>query len=140
MARKLSFLVLGILFGFSLSRVGASDYDLIYSMFTGEDFKLAWVILTAILTAAIGMKRIRMFGNKGYQGQEIVVNKKPLNKFNAIGGILFGIGWAVSGACPGTVLAQTGEGKVLGMFTLLGLIAGTYAYAFIAEKSTKILS
>jgi hypothetical protein len=138
MARKLVYLGLGVLFGFTLSRVGASDYNLIYAMFTGEDLKLAMVIGTAIVTAAIGMRIIALTGNKGYNGQKITVNKKPLNKYSAYGGVLFGVGWAMSGACPGTVLAQVGEGKVLGLFTMLGIVTGTYIYALIAENKPTI--
>ncbi|MDD4189582.1 MAG: YeeE/YedE thiosulfate transporter family protein [Eubacteriales bacterium] len=132
--RKIGFLIFGIIFGFALSRVGASDYNLIYRMFTGENLKLAWVIITAIITAAIGMRILAMTGNKGFRGEKITVKKKALNKFTIFGGIIFGTGWAISGACPGTVLAQIGEGKILGIFTMLGLIAGTYVYALIAQK------
>lgn len=138
MARKLSFLGFGIIFGFALSRVGASNYNLIYGMFTGTDFKLALVMITAIVTAAIGMKILALAGNKGFKKQKITVHKKPLNKYTVFGGMLFGIGWAISGACPGTVLVQVGEGKILGLFTMLGLIAGTYVYALVAEKNKKI--
>ena len=73
-------------------------------------------------------------GNKDVKGKEIKIIRKPLNKYTIIGGILFGIGWAVSGACPGTVLAQIGEGKVLGLVTFFGMLVGTYIYVRIAEK------
>ncbi len=135
MLKKVGYLLFGILFGFALSRVGASDYNLIYSMFTGENFKLALVIVTAIVTAAIGMRILVLKGNRGFKGQKITVSKKPFNKYNAFGGIIFGIGWAISGACPGTVLAQVGEGKILGIFTMAGMILGTYIYALAAEKN-----
>ena len=138
MLKKIAYLFFGILFGFALSRVGASDYNLIYNMFTGKDFKLALVIVTAIATAAILMKILALRGNRGFKGQKITVSKKKLNKYNFYGGIIFGIGWAISGACPGTVLAQVGEGKILGIFTMIGLVAGTYVYALIAEKNPNI--
>ena len=138
MLKKIAYLLFGIIFGFALSRVGASDYNLIYNMFTGKDFKLALVIVTAIATAAILMKILALRGNRGFKGQKITVNKKKLNKYNFYGGIIFGIGWAISGSCPGTVLAQVGEGKILGIFTMIGLAAGTYVYALIAEKNPNI--
>jgi uncharacterized membrane protein YedE/YeeE len=137
MAKNLKYLMFGIIFGFTLSRVGASDFDLIFLMFAGEDFKIAYVILTAIVVAAIGMKILAMNGNKGYKGLEINVKKKPLNKNNALGGMIFGLGWGITGACPGTVLAQVGEGKILGLVTMLGMILGTYAYALLNEKTSK---
>ncbi|MEL7569853.1 MAG: DUF6691 family protein [Eubacteriaceae bacterium] len=140
MKKKIAFLCFGIIFGFTLSRVGASEYDLIYTMFIGENFKLALVILTAIIVGAIGMRILNLAGNKDYKGDSIIIKKKPLNKYNIYGGIIFGIGWAISGACPGTVLAQVGEGKLLGLFTMAGLALGTYIYAMIAEKNHNIVS
>ena len=138
MNKKIAFLCFGLVFGFTLSRVGASDYNLIYRMFTGEDLKLAFVIGSAIITAAIGMKVLMALGGKTIDGQPVKVSKKALNKNNAIGGALFGIGWGISGACPGTVLAQIGEGKLLGIASLIGMVAGTYLFALLAEKNKNL--
>lgn len=134
MGRRLAFLGFGIFFGFTLSRVGASDYDLIYTMFTGADVKLAWVLITAIVTAYLGLRWLHFRGDRGYAGQPITINKKALTWLTPLGGLLFGIGWAMSGACPGTVLTQVGEGKILGLFTMAGIIGGTYIYAWLVEK------
>ncbi len=134
MKKKLEYLIAGILFGFTLSRSGASEYDMIHQMFTGENLKLALLMGTAIITAMIGMRILKLLGNKDIEGREIKISKKPLKKYAPIGGALFGIGWAVTGACPGTVLAQLGEGKVLALFTLLGMMTGTYIYALLAEE------
>lgn len=136
MAKKTGFLLAGIFFGFVLGRSGASDYNYIYYMFTGENLKLALLMGTAIVVGAIGMKVLKALGNKDIRGEEIAINRKPLNKNTVIGGILFGVGWAVSGACPGTVLVQIGEGKVLGLFTFLGMLFGTYLYALMASLDT----
>lgn len=138
MKRNAGFLFFGIVFGFALSRVGASEYNLIYRMFTGEDLTLAFVMAGAIAVGAVGMKVLALLGNKTFRGEPIKVSKKPLNRNNAIGGMLFGMGWGIAGACPGTVLAQLGEGKILALFTFLGLMLGTYVYAFLAER--KIVS
>ena len=137
MVKKTGFLLAGIFFGFVLSRSGASDYNYIYYMFTGENLKLALLMGTAIVVGAIGMMVLKALGNKDIRGGEIAINRKPLNKNTVIGGILFGVGWAVSGACPGTVLAQIGEGKVLGLFTFLGMLFGTYLYALMASLDTQ---
>lgn len=82
---------------------------------------------------------LKALGNKDVKGEAIKINRKPLNKYTVIGGILFDIGWAISGACPGTVLAQIGEGKLLGFFTFSGMLFGTYLYARIAENNPKLL-
>lgn len=134
MKKNLSFLGFGMLFGFALSRVRASDYNYIYNMFTGTDLTLALVIVTAIIVGAIGMRILAMNHYKGYRGQPIEVNKKELTKYTALGGTIFGIGWGMSGACPGTLMAQIGEGSLMGLVTLTGAILGTYAYAMLKEK------
>jgi len=132
--KNLPFLVFGALFGFFLSRVGASDYNLIYRMFELTDLTLAWVILTAIVTAALGMRLLLGARTHTFSGTRISVKQKPLVWLNAAGGVVFGVGWAMSGACPGTVLAQLGEGKLLAVATVLGLVTGTYIYAVLVEK------
>ena len=135
MSKNLQYMIFGTIFGFVLSRVGASDYDLIFKMFTAEDLKLAYVIITAILTAVVSMRVLARLGMKGRGGAPINVSKKPLQmKKNIIGGTIFGLGWAISGACPGTVLAQVGEGKLLGLVTMFGMILGTFLYAIMAER------
>lgn len=135
MAKNMQYLLFGSIFGFALSRVGASDYDLIFTMFTGENMKLAYVIITAILTAGAGMAVLKRLGMKGYGGTPITQSKKPLQvKLNILGGAIFGLGWAVTGACPGTVLAQVGEGKLLGLVSMTGMVLGTYAYALMQER------
>ena len=134
MKKKIGLLFAGVFFGFALSRSGASDYDFIHQMFTGENLKLAFLMATAIVTGGIGMLLLKRAGNKDISGKQIQINKKPLNRNTVIGGALFGLGWAVTGACPGTVLAQLGEGKWLGLFTFLGMVFGTYLYALLADK------
>ncbi|NLV50327.1 MAG: YeeE/YedE family protein [Clostridiales bacterium] len=135
MLKKIGYLAAGIIFGFALSRSGASQYDFIYNMFTGVNLKLAFLMATAIVVGAIGMLILKALGNKDIKGTQIKISKKPFNKFTVIGGMVFGLGWAVSGACPGTVLAQIGEGKILSLPTFFGMIFGTYIYALVAEKN-----
>jgi len=134
MNKKICFLFFGIYFGFALSRVGASEYDLIYGMFTGTDLTLAWVMIAAIITGHIGMRLLKMHSGKTRKNEPIDLSIKPLKPTSFLGGALFGIGWGISGACPGTVLAQLGEGKILGFFTAAGMVIGTYLYALLKER------
>jgi len=131
MTRKLCFLAFGFYFGFVLSRVGASDYSVIHRMFTAEDLHLAWVILTAIIVANLGMRYLKAKGNLGRDGKPIEIKQKTLGRFSVLGAAIFGIGWGMAGACPGTVLAQIGEGKILALFTLSGMLVGTYLYGYL---------
>ena len=129
------YLLFGLIFGFTLSRVGASDFDMLHLMFRLENLKIAWVIITAIITAFFGMRILAMTGNRTYDGDKVKVSKKKLDwRNNVIGGVLFGIGWGMTGACPGTVLAQVGEGKLLGIISMAGMLLGTYVYAWLVEK------
>lgn len=98
MPRKLAFLGFGVFFGFSLSRVGASNYDLIYNLFSGIDLKLAWVMITAIIVGDVGLQWLHGRGDRGYRGQAITIIKKPLSWRTPVGGLVFGMGWAMAGA------------------------------------------
>jgi uncharacterized protein len=136
MNKMMRYLLFGLVFGFTLSRVGASDYDMLYLMFRLENMKIAWVILTAIITAFFGMKLLILTRAKTYDGEAIKVSKKSLNwRNNIIGGALFGTGWGMTGACPGTVLAQVGEGKLLGIISFAGMLLGTYIFALLVERN-----
>ena len=136
MNKMIRYLLIGLIFGFTLSRVGASDFDLLHLMFRGENLKIAWVIVTAIVTSFIGMRVLAMAGNRTYDGDKVKVSKKKLSwRNNVIGGVLFGIGWGMTGACPGTGLAQVGEGKLLGIISMSGMLLGTYVYAWLVERN-----
>ncbi len=134
MNKNLGFLGFGTLFGFALSRTGASDYDLIMGMFIGYDYTLVGVIGTAIITGAVGMQILKKFKHPVINGEPLKINAKQLGRWSLLGAGIFGFGWGISGACPGTVLAQLGEGKIYGFFTFLGMIFGTYLYARLKEK------
>jgi hypothetical protein len=129
------FLVFGALFGFALSRARATDYDTIAAMFRLTDLHLMFVIGLAIGTAALGFRVLRRAGNRTPSGAPIELRKKPWHRGAIWGGLLFGAGWALSGACPGTALAQVGEGKLVALFTVAGILAGTYAYGLIRSKA-----
>lgn len=136
MNKMIRYLLFGLIFGFTLSRVGASDFDMLHLMFRLENLKIAWVIITAIITAFLGMRVLAMTGNRTYDGDKVQVSKKKLDwRNNVIGGVLFGIGWGMTGACPGTVLAQVGEGKLLGIISMGGMLLGTYVYAWLRERN-----
>lgn len=134
MINKLGIMLMGIIFGFTLSKVEASQFDLIYGMFTATNFKLALVMILAIIIGFLGMRFLMARDQKTISGEKIQVSKKELKKYSLLGALIFGLGWGMSGACPGTVLAQIGEGNFLGIFTMLGMIFGTYLYGVLKAK------
>ncbi len=132
-------LFFGILFGFFLSRVGATDYKKIEEMFLLKDLHLMFVIGSAIVVGIIGIQIIKRLKLKTITGKEIEMKPKDRHMGNIIGGLVFGIGWALTGSCPGTIITQLGEGKLAALFTFLGLVAGTYLFGVFYPKLGKCL-
>jgi uncharacterized protein len=128
------FLVFGTLFGFALSRARVTDYDTIAAMFRLTDLHVVGVIGSAIATTAVGFWLLRRSGNRTLTGRPIELGAKPWRMGAVWGGLTFGAGWALSGACPGTALAQVGEGKLVALFTVAGILGGTYLYGRVRSR------
>jgi uncharacterized membrane protein YedE/YeeE len=116
------FLILGTVFGYVLSRAAATDYDAIVNMFLLRDLHLVGVIGVAVLVAGVGFEILRRTGYRRFE--ELRQPARPLAPGLILGSILFGAGWALTGTCPGTALAQLGELKLVAGFTLLGIVGG----------------
>ena len=139
--RPYVFTIFGGLFGFVLSRGRVTDYDTIAGMFRLADFHLFGVIGSAIATAALGLWLLRRAGNRTVSSGAIGLGPKPWSLGALWGGLVLGTGWAVSGACPGTSLVQIGEGKLVAIFTVTGILVGTYGYGWWRSRpSTPIAS
>ncbi len=132
---KYSFIFLGILFGFLLSRAGATTFDNYAQLFLFQDFQLLWVILFAIIVGALGMLYFSRIGGLSLFGKEaLTFDKKPMKAGLVKGSLLFGIGWGIAGSCPGTAPAMLGEGKIMAVFSIIGIAIGTYIYGYRASK------
>lgn len=138
MRMKLVVLLLGAVFGFAITSVRASEYDMIHGMFVGRDLTVAWVIITAILVGMLGMRLLRARGFRTITGDPVKISRKPLQRLSLLGAAVFGAGWGLSGACPGTVLAQLGSGQLMALFTLAGMMLGTYTYALMKERESRL--
>ncbi len=117
------YLALGTIFGFVLSRSGAADYDYIQGMFLFERFQLYGIIGTAVLLSAPGLWWIKRRG-RTLGGLPISIERKSMNRGTVIGGLLFGVGWSITGMCPGPILVNIGEGKIYALAALAGALAG----------------
>jgi len=120
------FLVLGTVFGWTLSRSGAADYDFIQRMFLLQDFQLYGIIGTAVIIVAPGLWLLERHGRTA-SGARLLIAPKPYHPGNAIGGLIFGAGWAITGMCPGPVLVNVGEGKLYALGALAGVLVGAGA-------------
>lgn len=130
------FVAFGIAFGFTLARARVTDYDVIAAMFRLAEFHLFGVIGGAIATAAVGLWLLRRAGGQTVTGAPVEVRRKPWHPGAVWGGLVLGAGWALSGACPGTSLVQVGEGRLVAVFTVAGILAGTYLYGWARSRAS----
>lgn len=131
---NLKYLVLGILFGFIFIKAEVISWFRIQEMFRLQSFHMYGIIGSAILVAMISIFIIKKFNIKTIYGEEIIFHKKKFNKGQIYGGLIFGFGWALTGACPGPLFAQIGTGATVVFVTLLSAIAGTWVYGYFRDK------
>ena len=92
------------------------------------------IIVTAIIVGSSSVMILKKLGAKSMSNEKLDYSGKELNKGTVIGGILFGVGWAITGACPGPIFAQIGAGEYAAVSTLLGAMLGSILYNFIRNK------
>lgn len=125
---------MGLLFGVIAVKSEIISWYRIQEMFRLQSFHMYGVIGTAVVTGLISIWLIKKFNWKTLQGEEVVIHKKQFHKGNIIGGLIFGLGWAITGACPGPLFAQIGSGSLVVIVTLLSAVAGTWVYGLMQEK------
>jgi uncharacterized membrane protein YedE/YeeE len=132
--RLLKYSLIGIFFGIILIKSQVVSWFRIQEMFRLQSFYMYGVIGSAIITGMISVMIIKKFRIKTFSGDPILIPVKSFHWGNVIGGLLFGLGWAITGACPGPLFAQIGGGFVVVILTLLSAIAGTWVYGRIRTK------
>jgi uncharacterized membrane protein YedE/YeeE len=131
---NLQYLVFGVLFGIVLIKSEVVSWFRIQEMFRLQSFHMFGVIGSAVVVGAISVFLIKKFKIKTIRGEEIVFSDKTFNKGQIYGGLLFGFGWAMTGACPGPLFAQLGYGAGVISVTILMAILGTWIYGKFREK------
>lgn len=131
---NIKYVIIGILFGIVFTKAEVISWFRIQEMFRLESFFMYGVIGSAILTAMISILIIRKFKIKTIYGEPIKLADKKFNKGNIYGGLIFGLGWAMTGACPGPLFAQIGTGATVIAVTLLSAILGTWVYGKFRDK------
>ena len=131
---NLKYMFTGILFGVILVKAEVISWFRIQEMFRLQSFHMYGVIGSAIIVGAISVWLIKKYKVKTIYGEPIEFINKKFNKGNIYGGLLFGFGWAITGACPGPLFAQIGTGATVTVITLLSAIAGTWVYGRIRER------
>ena len=128
------YLLIGLFFGIVFVKAEIISWYRIQEMFRLDSFHMYGVIGTAVFTSAISIFIIKKFNIKTIRGEQVIFHGRKFHWGNVIGGLMFGLGWAITGACPGPLFAQIGNGFYAIAITLLSAIAGTWVYGLIREK------
>ena len=128
------YLAVGILFGIVFVKAEIISWFRIQEMFRLQSFHMFGVIGTAVVVGMISVWLIKRFNIKTIHGEPIHFHPKEFNKGQVIGGLIFGFGWAMTGACPGPLFALIGNGATVIIVTLFSAIAGTWVYGYFREK------
>jgi uncharacterized membrane protein YedE/YeeE len=133
--KVIKYLLVGFVFGIVLTKSEAVSWYRIYEMFQFQSFHMYGIIMVAIGTGIIGLQIIKRNQLKDIKGQPIVIQDKESGSFRYwIGGILFGLGWALVGSCPGPIFILLGAGFAPMILVLLGALLGTYLYGVLKDK------
>ena len=128
------YLVVGILFGIVFVKAEIISWFRIQEMFRLQSFHMYGIIGSAVLVGMVSVWLIKKFNIKTSYGETITIAPKAFNKGQIYGGLTFGFGWAITGACPGPLFAQVGIGATVIIVTVLSAIAGTWVYGYYREK------
>ena len=131
---NLKYLAVGILFGVVFVKAEIISWFRIQEMFRLQSFHMYGVLGTAVVTGIISVWVIKKFKVRTIYGEPIELHPKQFNKGQIYGGLLFGAGWALTGACPGPLYALVGTGATVIIITLLSAIVGTWVYGRLREK------
>ena len=131
---NIKYLIVGILFGVVFVKAEIISWFRIQEMFRFQSFHMYGVIGSAVLTGALSVAAIKKFKIRTIYGEQIKLSPKSFNKGQIYGGLIFGLGWAMTGACPGPMYAQVGTGATVVLVTLLSAIAGTWVYGRFRDR------
>jgi len=130
----IKYLVAGILFGIILVKSEVISWFRIQEMFRFQSFHMYGVIGSAVVTGIISIQLIKRLPVKTLDKEKIELPEKKFHKGQVYGGLLFGFGWVLTGACPGPIFAQIGTGALVIIVTLVAAIAGTWVYGLLRER------
>lgn len=130
----LKYLLVGLAFGVVFVKAEIISWFRIQEMFRLDSFHMYGVIGSAVLVGMVSVFLIKRFNIKTLQGESVTIAPKTFNKGQIYGGLVFGLGWAITGACPGPLFAQIGSGFVVVGVTLLSAITGTWLYGYFRER------
>jgi hypothetical protein len=133
--KSIKFILVGFLFGVVLTKSEAVSWYRIYEMFQFQSFHMYGIIMVAIGVGLIGVQLIKRNKIKNSTGQPITIADKEKGAFRYwIGGMFFGLGWALVGACPGPIFILLGAGFIPVVLVLIGALLGTFIYGLLKDN------
>ncbi len=125
---------IGVLLGIVFVKSELISWFRIQEMFMLHSFFMYGVIGTAVVVGIISVAIITKYNIKTINGEKIILEDKRFNKGQIYGGLIFGLGWALTGACPGPLFAQVGTGFLPVLVTIVSAIAGTWVYGYLRDR------
>jgi hypothetical protein len=131
----LKFILVGFIFGIVLTKSEAVSWYRIYEMFQFDSFQMYGIIMTAIITGVLGIQLMKRNKLKDLNGNLINIPDKEKGTFRYwVGGLIFGLGWALVGSCPGPIFILIGAGYVSIIVVFVGALLGTFLYGLLEKK------
>lgn len=127
------YLVVGLMFGVIFVKAEVISWFRIQEMFRLQSFHMYGIIGSAVVVGIISVWLIKMLRIKTIYGEGITFTPKKFNKGQIYGGLIFGLGWGLTGACPGPLFAQIGTGATVVSVVLLSAIGGTWVYGKLRD-------
>ncbi|WP_372340058.1 DUF6691 family protein [Parapedobacter lycopersici] len=131
---NIKYLVVGVLFGIVFVKAEIISWFRIQEMFRFQSFHMYGIIGSAVIVGMLSVWLIRKFNIRTIYGEPITFTPKTFNKGQIYGGLLFGLGWGLTGACPGPLFVQIGTGATVVAVVLLSAIAGTWLYGKLRDN------
>ena len=133
--RTLIYLCIGILFGITMFKSEAASWFRIYEMFKFESFHMYGIISSALGISIILTQSIKNLKIKSFYGEKLTFNSKT-KSFSRymIGGIIFGLGWALAGVCPGPMFTLVGAGYISIFIVIIASLLGTFLYGLLKDS------
>ena len=132
--RQIKYLLIGMAFGIVLIKSQVVSWFRIQEMFRLESSHMYGIMGSAIVVGMVSVLILKTFGVRAIDGAPIAIPEKKFHWGNVIGGLIFGLGWAITGACPGPLFAQIGGGFLVVVVTLISAIAGTWVYGRVRTR------
>lgn len=132
--KNLMYIFFGAVFGIVLTKSQVISWFRIQEMFHFREAHMYLIIGSAVVTGTIAMQIVQRMKLTSLSGDVLIVEGKKYHKGFIIGGMIFGVGWAITGACPGPIFAQIGAGELPAVFTLSGALIGAFIYHSLKNR------